>query len=83
MVGCFFVARRSRSGKDMLTREQLRQYQEKLASMNSFAIAEEYRKVHHWTAFEHGGAVPLPIYVQQLVQAWKALREAKRTRRSA
>ena len=65
-----------------MTEQQLQEYRSKLAAMDSFAIAEEYRKVHRWVAFEHGGALPSPVYVQQLVQAWKALCEAKRTRRS-
>jgi hypothetical protein len=33
--------------------------------MDTFAVAEEYRKLHRWVALEHGGSVPLPMYVQQ------------------
>jgi hypothetical protein len=57
-----------------LSREELNQLQRKLSSMSVTALYDFYRAAYHRCRLE-GYSLPPARAIQELVQAWKAMRK--------
>lgn len=69
--------RRTYDEQPVLSREELRALQQKLANANVLEIEAFYRTAHHRCILQPV-ALPSPRAVQELVQAWKVLRKRQR-----
>jgi hypothetical protein len=77
MIPWRMARRRSENKKDdMLTREQLKQVHDRLASAEIAAVEAFYRSAHHRCALQPWW-LPTPRAIQELVQAWKILRRRR------
>lgn len=72
------MARRDRYDKPpVLTREELKSLQQKLAGLSVLEVEAFYRSAHHRCTLQPV-ALPSPQSIQELVQAWKVLRKRRR-----
>ncbi len=60
--------------EDVLTREELKELQQRLSHLSTPAVEEFYRSVHHRCSLQPRW-LPSPRSIQELVQAWKLLRK--------
>lgn len=72
------MARRPEINKeDVLTRQELNALAQRLTESNLSGIESFYRSAHHKCSLQPRW-LPSPRCIQELVQAWKALRKRRR-----
>jgi hypothetical protein len=73
------MARRRSEAKqdDVLTREQLKELHDRVSSGGVAAAEALYRSAYHRCSLQPWW-LPTPRAIQELVQAWKILRKARR-----
>jgi hypothetical protein len=59
---------------DVLTREELKQLQQRLSHLRVASVEEFYRSAHHRCSFQ-ARRLASPRAMQELVQTWKLLRK--------
>ena len=69
------MARRPNVGsREQLTPAELRELREKLAAMPRYELEAFYKATHNACRYDVLGRTASPRIIQELVQAWKALR---------
>jgi hypothetical protein len=63
--------------EDVLTRDELRELQQRLAHLSVPAVEEFYRRAHARCSLQPY-SLPSPHTIRELVQAWKLLRKWRR-----
>ncbi len=77
MVSCWGMARRILSPqREQLTKDELSLLREKLTAMSRSELEIYYKASHN--ACRYNVRVPSPRLIQELVQAWKAIRKVAR-----
>ena len=72
------MAKRPNSGhKEQLTTLELKELSDKLSAMKQFEVEIYYKATHNACRYDINGRVPCPRAIQELVQAWKALRRVR------
>jgi hypothetical protein len=71
------VARRREISNERLNDSELAALRQRLSAMPLFELENFYKAVHNACRYTEVRA-PAPAVVQEFVQAWKALRRAKR-----
>jgi hypothetical protein len=68
------VAKRPDIQKPIMSREELVEFQRRLSTMSVTGIQDFYRAAYYRCRLENDG-VPPARAIQELVQAWKAMRD--------